>query len=253
MSFKYVFLQKYVFIILLYGSFASYQTLAGELALNIITEDWAPYNYEEDNILKGFSVDVVNAIMVELGEKHNIDIYPGARGEMMLDSMPNIMNFSLFRTPEREKKYKWVGPISEEAIYFYKRKDDPREYKTLNDIRKNSMISLPHKGLILSRVEALGITNISKIPDKRGQFLHLFVGRANLTVNVTPLGVVYYMKKLNKPVDALVQTQVKLFEFPLYIACSKEIPDSVIKRWQKALDMVKSSGKYDQIYNKYLH
>jgi len=253
MSFKHVFLQKCVFIIFFYGVFVSYQTLADERALNVITEDWAPYNYEENNILKGFSVEVVKEIMTELGEKHPIEIYPGARGEMMLDKMPNIMNFSLFRTPERESRYKWIGPISEEAIYFYKRKDDPREYKSLDDIMKDSIITTPHKGLVLGYVEALGITNISKLPTRESQFLHLFMGRANLTVNATQLGVVYYLKRLNMPPDALVQTQVKLLEFPLYIACSKEIPDSVIRRWQNALDRVKSSGKYDQIYKKYLH
>jgi len=252
MSFKQFFLYKCIFIILFYGAFTSFQTLADELALNVITEDWAPYNYEENNILKGFSVEVVKTIMAELGEKHHINIYPGARGEMMLDTKPNIMNFSLFRTPEREIKYKWVGPISEESIYFYKRKDDTREYKTLNDVRENSIIAAPHKGLVSSYIEALGITNINKLSNRTSQFLHLFVGRANLMVNLTPLGVAYYLKQLNKPVDTLVQTQVKLLEFPLYIACSKEIPDSVIRKWQNALDRIKSSGKYDQIYNKYL-
>ncbi len=244
---------KKIFIsILLFGVFNISNVIAHDFKLEIITEDWAPYNYVEDNIVIGFSVEIVQAIMEELGEKHEIKVYPGARGEMMLDSMPNIMNFSLLRTPERETKYKWIGPISEEAIYFYKRKDDPREFKTLDDIKRVKTITVPHKGLVKSYVDAQGITNINALTTREAQFLHLFMGRADLSINASQIGVAYYLKKLNKPPDALVRTQVKLLEFPLYIACSKGIPDRVIKKWQRALDKIKSSGRYKQIYNKYL-
>ncbi len=88
-------------------------------------------------------------------------------------------------------------------------------------------------------VEAKGLTNLHKMPKLEAQFRHVLMGRADLSVNATPLGVAYYLKKLNKPTDALVKTQVKLLEFPLYIACSKKIPDSVINKWQRAFEKVK--------------
>jgi len=226
---------------------------AQPLELKVITEDWAPYNYEENGVLTGFSVEIVQAIMVELEESHKIAIYPGARGESMLDNLPNIMSFSLFRTPERENRYKWIGPISIESIYFYKRKNDLRIFKTLSDIKKVDKIAVPHKGLILSYVEAQGITNIYKMLKMDAQIRHVLMGRADLAVTATPLGVAHYLKKLNKPTDALVKTQVKLLEFPLYIACSRKIPDSVIDRWQQAFEKVKASGKFQRIYNKYLY
>ncbi len=221
--------------------------------LKVITEDWAPYNYEENGVITGFSVEIVRAIMKELGESHVISMYPGARGEVMLDNQPNIMNFSMFRTPERENRYKWIGPISKEAIYFYKKRGDTRVFKTLSDIKKVDTVVLPHKGLIMSYIESIGLSNIHKIPKNDAQFLHVIMGRADLSVNVTPLGVAYYLKKLNKPTNTLVKTQVKLLEFPLYIACSKEIPNKIIRKWQKAFEKVKESGQYNLIYNKYLN
>ncbi len=223
------------------------------LELELITEDWAPYNYIENNELTGFSVEIVQAIMAELGETHPITLYPGARGESMLNSLPNIMNFSLFRTPEREKHYKWIGPISKEAIYFYKNKNDTRVFKTLSDIKKVNTIAIPHKGLVFSYVGALGLTNTHTMINMPAQFRHVLLGRADLAVNATPLGVAYYLKKLKEPADALVKTQVKLLEFPLYIACSNSVPDHTINRWQKAFEKVKLSGQYQKIYNKYLH
>ncbi|WP_415911565.1 substrate-binding periplasmic protein [Neptuniibacter sp. QD37_11] len=232
-------------------SFYSYQAIA-QPDLKVITEDWAPYNYEENGELKGFSIEIVQAIMDELGEEYPISIYPGVRGDRMLETLPNVMYFSLFRTPEREAKFKWIGPISQEAIYFYKRKDNAKIYRTIDDVKKANNITVPYKGLVANKVDELGITNVIKLSARDRQFSLLFSNRAELAVNISPLGVVYYLKQIDKAADALVPTQVKLLEFPLYIACSKEIPDSVIQRWQAALDKVKASDKYEQIYSKYL-
>lgn len=224
-----------------------------ELPLRIITEDWAPYNYKENDTLTGFSVEVVQAIMRKIGVTYPIKLYPGGRGELLLDNEPNILSFSLFRTPEREKRYKWIGPISQESIYFYKRADDPRKFNSLEDIQKVNIISTPHDGLIFRTVKEAGITNISKITTRDGQFQHLFMGRADLMINVPPLGIAHYLDQIGKPSDALVSTGVKLVDFPLYIACSPEIPDSVIDEWQRALDAIKASGEFQKIYNKYLY
>lgn len=191
--------------------------------------------------------------MDELGEQYRIAIYPGPRGDRMLDTLPNILYFTLFRTPEREHKYKWIGPISDEAIYFYKHKDNSKHYTTVEDVKKASLVTVPYKGLVADKVQEQGISNVIKLASREQQLSLLFKGRAELLVNTSPIGVAHYLKKINQPVDSLIQTQVKLLEFPLFIACSKEIPDSVIQRWQSALERVKASPKYTLIYNKYLY
>ncbi|WP_019615399.1 substrate-binding periplasmic protein [Psychromonas ossibalaenae] len=225
---------------------------ANSTELQLITEEWAPYNYLEGDKNSGFSVEVIRAVMQELGEDHQINVFPGARGMLMLENMPNVMNFSLFRTPEREDKYKWIGPLSDEAVFFYKRKGDPRIFSSINDIKAVKAVSAPANGLVLSHADKLGISSIIKSHRKEHQLILLLKGRVDLLVSVTPIGISYYLNKMNYPVDSVVKTQVMLLKFPLYIACSKEIPDSIIEKWQSALDKVKSSARYQQIYNKYL-
>ncbi len=244
--------KKYFLSILLCGILGISNAIAQNLELEIITEEWAPFNYKEAKIIKGFSVEIVQAIMEELGEKNEIVLHPGARSEKMLDTMPNIMNFSLFRTSERESKYKWIGPLCMESLYFYKRKNDPRIFRTIADVKKVERIAVFHEGLTLSQMKKLGITNTHGLTEDKAILKHVILGRSDLCVMSTPIGNVYNLKKLNQPIDALVKTNVKLLEFPLYIACSKEIPDNVISKWQRALDKIKSSGRYEQIYNKYL-
>jgi len=220
--------------------------------LTIITEDWPPYNYEKNGEVKGFSVEIVQAIMEELYVSYPIQILPGARGEIMLDEGPHVMIFSLFRTPERENRYKWIGPISEEAIYFYKKKGSSLVIKTLEDAKKVERIACMHQGLVFTALQKEGFTNLDGTPMHESIIRKLEAERVDLSVNVTPLGVTYLLRRADLPIDALEQTPVKLLGFPLYIACTKDIPNIQIKQWQEALDRVKASGTYTKIYNKYL-
>lgn len=228
------------------------QAAAEEKPLTIITEDWPPYNYEENGDVKGFSTEIVQAILDELDLKHKITVLPGARGEKLLDEGTRVMSFSLFRTPEREERYKWIGPISEEAIYFYKKKGSPLEITTLEDAKRVKRVACQHKGLIFNTLQQKGFNNLDTSPLQESVIKKIALGRTDLSVNAPPLGIAYFLKKANLPADSLEQTPVELLKFPLYIACTKDIPDDEIQQWQAALEKIKASETYTQIYNKYL-
>lgn len=228
------------------------QVTAEEQRLTIITEDWPPYNYEENKEVKGFSTEIVKAIMAELHLKDEIQLLPGARGEQLLDQGSYVMSFSMFRTPEREEQYKWIGPIAEDAVYFYKKKGNPLEIRTLEDAKKVGAVACRHKGLVWRVLQREGFTNLDPTPNPDGIIKKVVMGRVKLSVSETSLGVKYWLKKSQLPPDTLEQTSVKLLEFPLYIACTKDIPDEIIQKWQEALERIKASGKYTQLYNEYL-
>ena len=226
--------------------------LAAEQALTVLTEDWPPYNYQENGEVKGFAVEIVQAIMKELHVNYPMQVVPDARKEKMLAEDPLVMSFSLFRTPERENLYKWIGPISSEAIYFYKKKGNPLVINTLDDAKKVKRVACLHKGAVFSALEKEGFTNLDVTPNTDGVIKKVAFDRADLSCSTSPLGVVYWLKQANLPVDTLEQTPVKLFEFPLYIACTKDVPDAVIQEWQAALDKIKASALYSELYDKYL-
>ncbi len=228
------------------------QAIAEERPLTIITEDWPPYNYEENGVVKGFSTEIVQAILKELSLSYEIQLLPGARGEKLLDEGSRVMNFSLFRTSEREKKYKWIGPIAEDVIYFYKKKGNPLEIKTLEDAKNVKRVAIRHKGLVYSVLLKEGFTNLDLTTKPVDIIRKVAMGIADLSISEVPLGVKYWLRQANLPPDALEQTPVKLIDFPLYIAATKDIPDEIITKWQEALDRLKASAAYTQIYNKYM-
>ena len=228
------------------------QAIAEGGTLTIITEDWPPYNYEENGEVKGFSTEIVQAILKELNLSYEIQLLPGARGEKLLDEGAHVMNFSLFRTSERKNQYKWIGPIAEDAVYFYKKKGNPIDIQTLEDAKNVKRVACRHKGLVFNVLQKEGFTNLALTTNPDDIIKKVVMRRVDLSVSETPLGVKYWLRKLNFPADALEQTPVKLVEFPLYIACTKDIPDEVIQQWQEALEHIKASEMYTQIYNKYM-
>jgi polar amino acid transport system substrate-binding protein len=204
------------------------QTFAEEKPLRINTENWPPYNYEENGEIKGFSTEIVLSILKELNLNYEIELLPGSRGEKILDEGTRVMNFSLFRTTEREKQYKWIGPIAEDAVYFYKKKSSSLEINTLEDAKKVKRVACRHKGLVHSVLEKEGFPNLDLTTKPDDIIRKVAMGITDLSVSETPLGVQYWLRQANLPTDTLEQTPVKLVKCPLYIACSKDIPDEVI-------------------------
>ncbi len=165
-------MKAFLFIVSLLCLLASNSIRAAEPLL-FVTEEWAPYNFTRDGELTGFSTEIIQAMMAELGESHEIRVYPGARTTKVLDAQPNAVGFSYFRTPKRDNKYKWVGALVDEVIYLYKRKEDDRSFSSLEDARLVEGIVVSNKGIIQAKLEALGFDNYTKFTNNKDQIKHV--------------------------------------------------------------------------------
>jgi polar amino acid transport system substrate-binding protein len=84
--------------------------------LQIITEEYAPYNYVENGTLKGISVDLVEEILIRMGStltRDSFRILPWNEGYNLVTSTPDTILFSTERLPEREHTFLWAGPIND--------------------------------------------------------------------------------------------------------------------------------------------
>ena len=222
--------------------------LASNATITLITEEWPPYNYVEQGHLTGISVTIVQALQQELGRHDPIQVYPSQRAKKILESQPRTMMFSMFRTPQRETRYKWIGPIGHDAIYFYQRRGSPLQIRTLQDAKAVPVIASRQAGLVFNTLIALGFTNLDATAYSSKQvYGKLLRGRADLAISDSPLGVRYLLQQMGLPADALQQTPVKVVESDLYIAASLDFPDSEIAQWQQALDRLKAGGELEQV------
>lgn len=217
--------------------------------VNLNTEVWPPYNYVEHDVLTGVSVNIVKALLHELGRRDPINVYPSMRAKLMTDTHPRSMMFSMFRTPEREKRYKWIGPIGRDSIYFYQRKDSPLSIRTLEDAKAVPVVASRQAGLVFNKLIAAGFTNLdASANSSKAVYSKLLLGRADLAISDSPAGVRYLLNQLGIAQGELVQTPVKIVESDLYIATSLDFSDAEIAYWQQALDRLKARGVVEQIY-----
>jgi ABC-type amino acid transport substrate-binding protein len=85
-------------------------------SLNIMTEEFPPFNYSDNGQPAGQSVDLLLKASAAAGSpitKDKINMAAWARAYQTALSGPNVMLFSTTRTEQREDLFKWAGPIGQ--------------------------------------------------------------------------------------------------------------------------------------------
>lgn len=105
--------------------------------LTYITEDYPPENFVRDGVVQGPSVELLRAVWRKMGVKEQpIRVLPWARGYATATTKPRIMLFAMARTPEREKRFRWVGPFYRADIALLAPAQRVVKAKTLPEARK---------------------------------------------------------------------------------------------------------------------
>ena len=88
-------------------------------SLQFYTEEYPPLNYSRDGRPVGLAVDLVRELFERTGDHGRISVVPWARGYQAAQLEPNTALFVTMRTAERERLFKWVGPVVVAVTSFY--------------------------------------------------------------------------------------------------------------------------------------
>ena len=213
--------------------------------MKIFTEDSPPANYLGNGRLKGLSADIVREILRRLNMPDNIQVVPWARGYTLALTQPNVALFSTTRLPQREKLFKWVGPLYHQTWGFYARKDSMINISSLNQARAVARIGTYHKDAKEQYLQANGFRNLISTNKNLSNIRHLMDGSIDLWVS-SDFNMPYLAQQAGINPDRL-----KLV-FPFkrvqnYIAFSNQSPDALVNLWQQTLDELKQDGTYDRL------
>ncbi len=225
--------------------------------LEIWTEIYPPYNFKGNGKLKGISVDLMVLMLRTVNSKltrEDIKLAPWARGYRSVLNKKNNVLFSTTRTKEREKHFKWVGPITTTTVSVFARKDNNIKIQSIEDITKYRIgvviddigeQLLVTAGVPLIKLDRIGGTDvirqsIRKMNKSRIDLFCYEESAAKWTIkkngfNPSDYEVVYILKKGE-----------------LYYTFNKKTPDAVLQKLQNALDELKKDGSYQKILDKYL-
>ncbi|UCJ18500.1 ABC transporter substrate-binding protein [Pseudomonas sp. MM211] len=218
----------------------------------VVTEEWAPYNYQENDQLTGMATDIVRAIMALNGDDFEVVVVPSMRASHTLQSRPRTIMFSMFRTVEREALYKWVGPIVEESIHPYQLANAVRPVTSLEQLLRAPKVTTRHAGLVPSMLQSLGFRNLdARATESQQLYRMLLAGRTDIIIGDTDSGVAYYSRQLNIAPGTLRRIPIELYRSSLYIAFSRDSDDELVAAWARALEQLRSSGELERIRQRY--
>lgn len=220
-----------------------------KVKLKIYTEDSPPGNYLNKGEIAGLAVDMVREILVRLKMPDNIEVVPWARGYTLALNQPNVALFSTTRLPQREKHFKWVGPLYTQIWGFYGKKGSDLKITSLEDAKKIDRIGTYHKDAKEQFLKKNGFVNLVSTNKNISNIRRLVEGNLDLWVS-SDFNMPYLAKHAGVDPDQL-ELVYAFRSVNNYIAFSLQTPDNLIKTWQQTLDNIKSDGTYTTFCRKY--
>jgi polar amino acid transport system substrate-binding protein len=231
-------------VLLIGGRLASAQPSAAPL---YITTEFAPQaSMQEGDKVVGSATDKVREALSRSAVSYTIELQPWKRAYTAALSRPDACVYSTTRTPERERLFKWVGPIDEGDWVLLGRADRQYRLQTLEDARAlrigtyygdardeylrsrgylvdpapNDMINPPK--LLMNRIDlwAAGLRRGSPVLEMSGW--------------------------AGKIVPVLTFNHVKL-----YLACNPAVPDATIAKLSAAFEAMERDGTARRLERKY--
>lgn len=228
-----------------------------------ITDEYPPFNFEEDGKLKGISVDLMEKMLSHIDSdlnRSNIELLPWYQGYQATIEDKNSVFFSVPRLPGWEALFKWAGPISPiQTVVFAM---DERAVKISSPAEMNRYrIGVVRGSAEQQLLTSLGVNTRNLVLEDDADTIVRKLKSGSIDIDAFAYSEIPGIWLINKsgiiPKDYDIVYDLK-DEVELYYAFNKEIPDSVVSAFQRAMDQTKQEkglegiSDYDKILYKYL-
>jgi polar amino acid transport system substrate-binding protein len=240
--------------------FASTRAVTADEPLTYLTEAYPPYNFSDNNILRGIAVDLLIMASQQTSspvQRSQIRLMPWARSYRTTLKRPNHVLFSTARTPEREKLFKWAGPICTNRVVLLAKKTRGFHINSAADLQHLRIGSI-RDDVAEQLVRGLGAQSSQLNLAANGDALahQLQADRIDLWAydeNVAQ----WFLRSAGLDPDDF-ESVYTLQEGQLWYAFNLQVSDARVAELQKALDLIRQapgiSGKtrYQDILLNYL-
>jgi polar amino acid transport system substrate-binding protein len=230
--------------------------MAGD-EIRIVTEELPPFNMTQDGRLTGMSTEVVQAVLKEVGMQASIQSMPWARAYDIALNSENVLIYSILRTPQRDKLFKWVGVIAPTHWYLYSKPDRNIRLASLDDARKYQIATVKEDAgeqYLVSKGFVVG-KNLQSNNKYEYNYEKFKAGRVDLWITIE-VNARYLMRQAG---DDPNKTAVRALSLPdlgsndgLNMAFGPKTPDALVERFRKGLETIRRNGTYDAIVKKWL-
>ncbi|MEF2144709.1 MAG: transporter substrate-binding domain-containing protein [Desulfovibrionaceae bacterium] len=222
---------------------------AASQELRVVTENWPPYNYLEDGVVTGCSTQVVRAVLEEAGLHADIELLPWARAYLVAQSLPNVLIYTIARTPEREEFFHWIGPMGHRRVHFFRQASGPEFVVNGPEDIRDHVLGLVRGDFSHQYCQSLGL--------EEGEH-YILAGSVEQSLEMLLAGRVSLISGTDEVMAQLLrdrglepETVVPVFELPgesgYYMALSKGSDEDVLAALQEAFARLEALGEVQRL------
>jgi len=236
--------------------------LPKDITLQAYCEDYNPYNFEENSVITGFSVDLLRAIAQQAKINITIELVPWKRYLIVVEKTPNTMLFTATRNEAREDRFKWIGPIDGRTQKLYKLKKPSSIWDMKIDTTSNASAL---ESIRREQYPIIAVSGDASEKNLKDQGYRTFSGpkpelnvkqfineRAPLIVNVD-ISIASKLRLEQRSFSEIEPVAVFNDKYSYFYMVNKDTDSDIVYRLQKALDVLKYNGVYKSIRNKWLN
>lgn len=218
--------------------------------MQFVAEDLPPYHFKDEfGQTKGALVDIVKAVAYQANVDYTIELYPFARAINLLKNKPNVLMFSLLKSPSRKDQYLWLGKIFHNKAFLVSLNGNKPPLTDLEQAKQYSVGTIRgyySEAYLLNAGFEEG-QNMSLSVKYQSLWQMLFSNRIDFVLTNT-FSLNNELAKLGFNTND-IEKRLELRDFPheLQLAGNKSLAPEKAKALSDALLRIKANGEYQRI------
>ncbi|MCG7532539.1 transporter substrate-binding domain-containing protein [Psychrobium sp. MM17-31] len=228
-------------ILCFYSGYLTAQNPSAEPPLLVVTEDLWPFNYLEDNQIKGSATTLVKQLLEQADMDYTLALLPWARSYQMARTKPNVMIYTINHTASRHDKFHWIThiPVKVESNFYAlaDHKLAPQTKESIKQLRIAALIdSVNDAFLVRNKFEK--VSRVSRITQSVGMLKR---GRVDLVIS-SENAILHAIRQNGLARQDIVKIDTAFSSKPA-IAMSIQTPQAIVTKLQQTAQALhKSQG-----------
>jgi polar amino acid transport system substrate-binding protein len=218
--------------------------VAAASELQLMTEEYPPYNFTEGDRISGLGAEQVFEMMARAGVSYDVEMTRWSRAIGMTRRHAATCVFSTFRTPAREAEFVWIGPLSEDRSMLIKRADSDIVLATLEEAKAYS-VGTQTGEFTVGILEAAGFDNVEQAPSMADALKKLLAGRNDLMA----VPELFYKRLRDEGVP--VEPAFTLPVLEVALACNPKTDPTYLTALRTAMESIIADGTQAAIVARY--
>ncbi len=219
--------------------------------LSAYTEQWPPYNFEENGDVKGIATDMLRAVCAQARVNCTVQLVPWARAYKIVRYSENTILYTTARKASREKEFLWVGPILPRSTWVYTRTGNDKALAAGRDFTHLRFGIVRDEAAQQDLLNAGVPAGALQEDNSNANVLRLLLGNAVDAMVDTEVSMAWNLKTAGLPATTVTKFAKLSEDGAYYFALNLKTNPDTVARLQTALEKLQRQGTVEAIIRRY--